>query len=78
MGTYKQAMDYMLSQDKHLVTLFSWINTLSNFKQQVRETEMDKEFEDELEKILLRLRNEVAERVILIFGSYDIQNYMKQ
>lgn len=58
---------YLGLRDKHIVTLFHWIDTLEELIEEVRSTDMDMEFEEELSRLSNRLKSELGHRMSKLF-----------
>lgn len=58
---------FLGEQDKHVINLIHWIDYLQDFQNEVRSTEMDKELEEEIHNIQLRLIKELGMRITHIF-----------
>ena len=62
---------FLGTKDRHLVRLFHWIRTIENLSCEVRQSEMDDELFDELQKINNRLIHEVGIRMVAIMPCGD-------
>lgn len=58
---------YLGCKDRHLIRLLHWIKIIEDLNDEVRSSEMDTELEKEIEKIVMRLINEVGVRMTMIF-----------
>lgn len=54
------------SQDRHIVRLFHWVKILENLRAEVSETDVDKELEKDLIRLIARLINEIGTRIWMI------------
>lgn len=61
------AYHYLGLKDKHIIDLFHWIEILNNLFEEVRQTEMNHELEEEIENIITKLTHEVGVRVVSLF-----------
>lgn len=62
---------FLETKDRHLVRLFHWINIIEGLSDEVRESDMDSELCDELNKINNRLIHEVGIRMVAIMPCGD-------
>ena len=70
----KAAYHFLETEDEHLGRLFHWIKTLEKLAHEVRESQMDNELYDELEKINNRLIREVGFRTVAVFTWGEDEN----
>lgn len=62
-----EVYEYLGSQDRHIIRLFRWIKILEHFADEIRESEIDRELEDEIKNVVSKLTYEVGVRITMIF-----------